>query len=284
MPSPSVGTVNGQPVVTVETNASGIASATWRLGPAPHRQQVTAQLTEAGGRPLGTPQELVFNASTSIAAEVAYDPRNCSNLAGAVTVQAALDKLCGQVGGGQDEVFRIKEISLPDVSNVPLHNDSTITTRQLAEGVLIFCDEQPDPAAVRDKPVLQVILDLPFPVTADERGFWKTEQRIGTTPLTLDGRADCDGEVITWNPAPAVQSWLVSGLKAVIDGLGRPLLAHLIVKGNFIWSARDVFLDADLFGRPAQGPSGAPLTEELLPSGDGRRGGDLDLWFFLTGG
>jgi hypothetical protein len=61
------------------------------------------------------------------------------------------------------------------------------------------------------------------------------------------------------------------------------LLARLIVKGNFIWSEKDpdLYLDGEVFGTAAKGGA---VTAIKLPSGDNRRGGDLEMWFWLVEG
>lgn len=84
-------------VVDAPAGLVGIAECTWTLGAA-GPQAVTAALLDAAGRPV--PGQVVqFNAGLNIAANVAYDPAQCANLAAAKTVQEALDILC-QLGRG----------------------------------------------------------------------------------------------------------------------------------------------------------------------------------------
>ena len=85
-----------QPVAT--TGPHGIAECGWQLGTA-GAQSVEAVLLDAGGTPIPG-QILRFSANLSIASQVAYDPAKCSNLAGAQTVQDAIDILCQTKGGG----------------------------------------------------------------------------------------------------------------------------------------------------------------------------------------
>ncbi|MCU0503924.1 MAG: DUF6519 domain-containing protein, partial [Anaerolineae bacterium] len=85
-----------QPVAT--TAPDGIAECGWTLGTA-GAQQVEAVLLDAGGTAIPG-QILRFSANLSIASQVAYDPAKCSNLAGAKTVQDAIDILCQAQGGG----------------------------------------------------------------------------------------------------------------------------------------------------------------------------------------
>ena len=85
-----------QPVATTAPN--GIAECGWTLGTA-GAQQVEAVLLDAGGTAIPG-QILRFSANLSVASQVAYDPAKCSNLAGAKTVQDAIDILCQAQGGG----------------------------------------------------------------------------------------------------------------------------------------------------------------------------------------
>ena len=85
-----------QPVATAGPN--GIAECAWTLG-ATGAQQVEAVLLDAGDTAVPG-QILRFSANLSIAGQVAYDPALCPNLAGATTVQAALDLLCNVRQGG----------------------------------------------------------------------------------------------------------------------------------------------------------------------------------------
>jgi hypothetical protein len=61
------------------------------------------------------------------------------------------------------------------------------------------------------------------------------------------------------------------------------VLAHLMLKGNFIWSGKDAeqrHLDGEVFGRPnSAGRTGIGLPP---PSGDDRKGGDFEMWFWLA--
>jgi hypothetical protein len=52
------------------------------------------------------------------------------------------------------------------------------------------------------------------------------------------------------------------------------------LKGNFIWGSRDklVYIDGNAFGAsPGETPNNL-----RLPSGDGVRGGDFEMWFRLV--
>ncbi|MCX7859040.1 MAG: DUF6519 domain-containing protein [Chloroflexus sp.] len=92
--------------VDVTAGANGIYSCQWQLGPTVQSQRVEAFLVEIDGKPFldsaGEPvlPRVFFNANLSRAANVAYAPGACADLAGARTVQEALDLLCQRPRGG----------------------------------------------------------------------------------------------------------------------------------------------------------------------------------------
>jgi hypothetical protein len=77
--------------VTAETGTDGVASCSWELDGTTESQQVTATLVDDLDQ--APPHPIHFNASLSLASNVAYDPGTCVGLAGATTVQAAIDRL-----------------------------------------------------------------------------------------------------------------------------------------------------------------------------------------------
>lgn len=83
----------------VATDGDGIATCYWRPASDTTRpsQRTRAQLLDAADDPL--PPLVDFNATLSLAERVGYTP-NCTDLAGAETVQEALDLLCLRGGGG----------------------------------------------------------------------------------------------------------------------------------------------------------------------------------------
>ncbi|NQX02822.1 hypothetical protein HQ447_19350, partial [bacterium] len=90
----------------ITVNAAGEASCDFHLDRSTYSQQVRAELLDAGGQPVRP--AITYNASLSVAREVAYDPGKCKGLAEAQTVQDAISTLASAarfsaVGGdGQD--------------------------------------------------------------------------------------------------------------------------------------------------------------------------------------
>ena len=66
--------------------------------------------------------------------------------------------------------------------------------------------------------------------------------------------------------------------------MGDRLLARLTWKESFIWALSDendrnrLYLDGETF----RAPPGTSAHDLQLPSGDKRRGGDFEMWFWIT--
>jgi hypothetical protein len=165
----------------------------------------------------------------------------------------------------------------------PILNDAPVLLQDLTSGITIICDLPIDPVSLVNpspsfatgplsKPSCFVTVNIP---TAAAGGH-AVQPMIVQANLTLDGT----GTIIFWTPT----SDAITGLTQVFSQAPppSPLLAHLTLRGNYIWALGNpsLFLDGETFGGPD--PSGNQRTSLLLPSGDGRRGGDFEMWFWLT--
>ncbi|HEX3204560.1 MAG TPA: DUF6519 domain-containing protein, partial [Nitrospiraceae bacterium] len=234
----------------------------------------------------------LFPPLTDIAAsDVSYDPAKCANLSSAKTVQEAIDILC-MAAGGEEPGIRIQKVTL--LSGKPLQNDTVVDPKELARGVRITCDKPLFQDSVRNQkglpnPVCLITLDLPWPINNTDRELWKVGSAgiVGYQTTTLAANVNADGNDIFWVPltqAPnTVQQWLAESLLSTIfnqtHGQVQRVLARLTLKGNFIWGQENakVYLDGDAFGVP-----GDQATGITFPTGNGRRGGDFEMWFWLA--
>jgi hypothetical protein len=264
-------------IVEVKT-VDGIASCAWMLDRAlgSPSQQAEGVLLDGAGNPVGT--VVRFAASHSLASLVAYDPKTCANLAGAQTVQQAIDRLCTTTGS--DPGIHITGVRVAAGSK-PLHNDTVIPFTDLEQGILVECNQKIDPFSVTQKPTFSITVDRPFPITPDDREFWKDVKGVaGFEPLVLAADVKlAEANVIGWFPREPARQWLRQ-LFVLLGGLdlGGRVQARLTLEGNFIWAQGrpDLYLDGDAFGE-----AGGNAIGLRLPSGDGRRGGDFQMWFFL---
>ncbi len=181
------------------------------------------------------------------------------------------------VGGGEEPGVHVLEVRAPDRQ---LGNDGPLSIEELAAGIDIVCDQNIDPRTLAGKPTCLVTLDLPFPTTDDDLEAWIADGPVGTIPLTLGADVVARRRIIQWRPAPATRSWLAERVPKVMERLDvEKLLIHLTLKGNFI-SVRNnpaTNLDGEAFGFVLDAQ-----LDVSLPSGDRRRGGDLEMWFWLT--
>jgi hypothetical protein len=242
----------------------GLANATWSL---------------RGNRQEDWDCREVFPSLTRLRADkVAYEPSpQCRGLENTSTVQEAIDELC-KTGPGAEGV-RILDVrtATPDDA---LANDATVPVSALAGGLRVETDAPVDPDALSGKPTCLVTLDMPYPFGEEEQKFWETEGVIGYRPLVLRGDVDADERGILWAPAREIDGWLRETLfeKMAAHDRGDTIVAHLTLKGNFIWAREDPALLLDGEAVAAPGDRGHPSGLEL-PSGDDRRGGDFEMWF-----
>lgn len=240
----------------------------------------------------GAPKDCrnLFPPLTAIkASDVSYEPGQCPNLKGADTVQEALDILC-QGSGDQEPGIRIKAVGLVNPSTVLL-NDSVIAAKDFAEGVRIVCDNKLFAGSViNDKglainPICHITVDIPWPMNPPERDLWGIGDAFTAfQTLTVASLETVQENEIVWTPTGAAKKWLVERLLSVIQlrtqGQVTRVLARMTLKGNFIWGPEETpkfYLDGEVFGSPV-----GARTNIKLPSGDGRRGGDFEMWFWLA--
>jgi hypothetical protein len=291
------GRLQGNLTTVDVATVDGIAVCNWSLDGTTPSQQVEASLLGVDDVPVHVP--IRFSANLSLASLVAYDPRVCADLtaAGVRTVQQAIDQLC-QRGPEEERGIGIRRIQSAEDGDEVL-NDVIVPISRLAAGLIIECDARlseesggsvpPEPQSsygadtVPAKPTCLVTLDLPYPLGAD-REVWGFSGVAGFQPLVLASTVEIRENTILWRPTRDCSAWLLQLLfqRLNIMEVTDRILAHLTIKGNFIWlgdSGEDpaIYVDGNAFGRPSR----AGRVDVRLPSGDGRRGGDFEMWLWL---
>ncbi len=271
------------PEIIVVTNEEGLAACRWRLAEKPTHQQVKVAL-EGDEHTM----VLMFNASLNVAYDVGYTPgADCAVLKGVTTVQEALEQLClnGGGGGAPEPGIAIERLNL-SVDGRPLAVDSSIFFNDLEAGFSIAFDNFIDPLTVNFEPgnpefrrgraTCFVSLEMPR-VEGDAAPFL-----AGYDVVVMPAESiSVDGTFLFWKPSPAALSWVASEIKRLSEVLGQDvqILARLTLKGNFIWApnAPELYVDGETLGDTVE-------DGLALPSGDGKRGGDFETWFWLTDG
>ncbi len=153
-----------------------------------------------------------------------------------------------------------------------LLNDSQVLASSIATGINVRCDADIDPRSVRP-PACFLLVEVPGP-TGSVPGSPPTTSTAGYNQVVLASTVSAAGNTITWLPTPAAINWL-SNLLLQASGI----LARFTLKGNYIWGQTDppAYLDGEAYGFTQNG-----LTSLNLPTGDRRRGGDFEMWFWLT--
>jgi hypothetical protein len=186
--------------------------------------------------------------------------------------------------------------------NLNLLNDSDVPLAILSEGIGIVCDAPVAPASIK-RPTCFVSVELPFPLTsatpagtnlATGAAATAVIPLLGFQPLILLAITDFTTDTLTieWKLGSAEILTYLQDILLRLQVIGQDprLLAHLTLKGNFIWGPNDrlaqMYLDGEAFGIPRlDDPNSATSTRTSLKipkSGNGQRGGDFQLWFWLT--
>jgi hypothetical protein len=158
-----------------------------------------------------------------------------------------------------------------------LVNDSAILVSTIMSGINVQCDGNVDPASI-SRPTCFLTVEVPGP-TAGGGAISPPQSPLlaGYSPVSVAGNVSAAGNTITWLPSQGAANWL-PGIALNSPAADRGILARFTLKGNFIWTPTNppAFLDGEVFGFTQNG-----VTALSLPSGDRRRGGDFEIWFWL---
>ncbi len=252
-----------QPVIT---DGKGQAACEWRLGDSTATQELEAVIV-GSAPPIAAPGSVRFTAKVPVAKEL----------------EAGL---------------HIKDVLLGGRNPSPLQLGMIVRLGDFGSELLIVCDREVDPRTVNDfgtlnrqrvrrgEPACFVKVELPIPLTTDDNRFWGDEGLVGYAPIVLAADVKGEGNVIIWKlstPALNGLNRVFARMKEVQGQLGDRLLARLTLKGNFIWAlgedgdTNQFYLDGESFRLPP----GTTAHDLQLPSGDKRRGGDFEMWFWI---
>ena len=251
-PGGSLQSVSGGPPSTplkVQTGANGIAQCNWTLDPTllGQWQTVETHLLDAANNVL--PQPIRFNAVNPLDAGIA-----------------------------------ITKITLGDGHDTVLNSDQAISFKDLANGIIFVLDKPlslPDSAPLSPA-ICYLTVEVPvsnFVANANTSTFSIPAVVAGSAVFTT-GQGQGQNQ-IKWKPNDGAIESLGNLLKSTT------CLARFTIEGNFIWGGpAHTYLDGDTFGKATPDGAKAPDSQIAialqLPSGDGRKGGDFRMWFWLT--
>ena len=244
------GTAAGLPAggltIDLDTDANGLAACWWRLGAETPVHALTAALLTAGNPDPAVPP---------------------------VTFVAGADR-----GSGFAPGLHVTGTIVDLATRLP--NDTLVTANMLSGGLAVLLDQRPDELTVKDKPVLTVTLDLPYPFADSDLALWG-EAVIGTVPLTLAGaislREAGGRSAVAWSPTAACRAFLGRLFEAMrTRKRGDRVLGRVTLAGRAV-SLKDRAVNGLAVGHPAGG-----RTEWTLPSVDDVRGADFTQWFWLV--
>lgn len=231
--------------IIVPTGPDGVASCNWQLDTSTPSQQVEATLVSGAALPVR------FNAAFR------------------------------DTGGQEPGVQIIGVQTFPDGTS--LRNDSDVliarlvgNTGQIA-GIDVICKQSIESTSISPA-TCYITVNVALPPQATTPAY---------QPLILAGDVGVTDNKITWRRRLPTVDWLNQQLATLpTNNQGvkdRGILARLTLKGNFIWASGatsqkppELYLDGDSFADPTD-PTGL-----RMPIGDGRRGGDFDMWFWLV--
>ena len=256
------------PTQAVTTDSQGRALCKWRLGNSTTTQELEATIV-GDTRPTAAPASIRFTAHLPSAES--------------------------------EPGLRIKAVSSRRASGeVPLELGMILSLNQLRHGLRIDCDGEVDPATVTDggsvvngnverrEPTCFVTVEVPLPLTNDEIDLWGDDGLVGYAPVVLAADVQAESNQIFWR----LSRHAFAGLRRVLSRIenehqgrmGDRVLARLTLKGNFIWARsgddnqQPVYLDGETY----RVPQGFSPNLVQLPSGDNRRGGDFEMWFWIS--
>jgi hypothetical protein len=324
------GAIDGQQVgsgatFTVPTGSDGLCAVGWAIdaGQPDAVHRVRAELVGPSGA--GEGPALVFSATFRTAANTSYQPGACDVLATSRTVQEALDELCRNLGGAvEPETLSLTAIRLfggggfTDLLNDTLiFNGLEVPFDAFADAINFGISGRPIASSFQDfDPVVEVELDLPYPITDPDRQYWAVAsqpaqgepgitgmfgfQRVrldGSTRIRLRRAGDIERGLL-WTPSKQANRFLqtlpahlggslvvdrnqLGELQWQIDERQPRILCRLRVRSAHVWAVgeneRRIYLNAEHLGTSA----GATDRELLVNDRDPQRAADLDMYFYL---
>lgn len=164
-------------------------------------------------------------------------------------------------------------------------------------GIAVALDLPVDQASVQGKPVVRLLLDLPWPVRPEFEPFGGATSVWARRTIEIIGETNADGPLIIWQPRRPMDDLRLDGvLQQVIESLRRiprhtlfepplPLRMRFQIDGWAITGDRKEGLERlHLNGHTETVVDDSGNTRLALPSTDEVTGGRFETWFWFTDG
>jgi len=190
-----------------------------------------------------------------------------------------------QIMTSQVKAIHVTGVQLAPANTVLL-NDSDVLIGIRALGLVVGCDAPIDPVSARPTSCF-VEAETPYPLMDNTVGLGSSPfLNLGYSRLLLPGQISVTGTSITWtlNNPFVLMRLLLDVLSAMRRQQGDARVRlRLVLKGDLIWGLNDptTYLDGEAFGSARTDADGSKRISLNLPSGDGKRGGDFEFWFWL---
>jgi hypothetical protein len=171
--------------------------------------------------------------------------------------------------------------------NIPIGLGDQYPVHVIAKGIQVLCippEGLPGPSLAGQtisRATCFATVDVPLSMTAPAPHAPPHPANTGFLPTVLAMTPTLEGSDIVLRPSTEAVTYLGRTLES-LTGTDEPreLLIRLKLLGNFLWGGdQPIYLDGDSFSRwPEDGNT--PVLR--LPSGDGRRGGNFEMWFWLV--
>lgn len=202
------------------------------------------------------------------------------NTMAVATLDSALDDLSVAVTPGT-----VIPGGVRTVQQEPVVNDTAYPITTFSRGLLFTLDREVSPLLV-SRATCYLTSEMPGSSQADAGGFFPFVLRA------LEGYPQVNGNEIRWYPSDAAKKSAAVGARLARALKDKGLLVRITLKGNFIHSVGDprdnaLYLDGEAFGVKDFPPHdllvlGKTKDGDAIYSGDERRGGDFEMWFWVT--
>ena len=261
------------------------------------------QVASSPAGPFGPSVDVTTGASGTPLAGVAQAFLQLGDAQGCHVIRARIVKPAPPQGAALQVLFEAhlerrveppKE-EFPRVVEINWRNDDSLPLDAFNDGLAVQFSEKME-EATGSLDTFIVTVEIPDFLT----GVEKIVRWIGHRPFIVYGGVRTDGDVWIFRPCPSLsrellgewlgqESSLMSDTRECVqkftgqdvDVENPRIRVRITLKGNVVLSKeKQLPLDGEAFGK-VDPNANIPVTDLVLPSGDGVRGGDFESWFYL---